>query len=410
MKTRMKVVAEHSPAVKSIQCLLCDQDSTVEFMNLGQQPLANKYPKAADFKTEDFFPLTVLFCTQCKNVQLGTVVSRVRMFEDYYYLSSVNPGLVRHFTELAKQLKEAHFVVDIGSNDGILLKPLQELGVKALGVDPAINVSRIANDLRLTTLTAFFDAATAAKITKEWGKPDVVVASSIFTHLDDPHQFIDAVRDLMTDDGSFIIEVEYIGNILKDVQFERFYLDRIFYYSLTSLRDLFARHAMYIADVEEIEPHGGSLRVTTRNAVAGAQPSKNVMRLLAEEEKTLTEPALEKFRQTVDKYITAFRDKLTEYKHSGVQVAGYGAPARVTTICNYGRIGPELLEFLIDDSPLKQNKFSPGTHIPIFPKEYLEDHKPDILVVFAYEYFDDIKKKIEGAYRYLIPIPPREVT
>lgn len=410
MKTRTKVVKERSQAMKGMNCLLCKRDAMVEFLNLGQQPLANKYPKAADFKKEDFFPLAVLFCTACKNVQLGTQVSRERMFEDYYYLSSVNPGLVRHFDAMAHQLKAANFVVDIGSNDGILLKPLKKLGVKALGVDPSINVSKIANDLGLPTLTAFFDAATAEKITKEWGKPDVVVASSIFTHLEDPHQFIDAVRDLMTDDGSFIIEVEYIGNILKDIQFERFYLDRIFYYSLTSLRDLFARHDMYLADVEEIEPHGGSLRVTTRFAKAGAEPSKNVIRLLAEEEKTLSEPALQQFKETVDTCIAAFRDKLTEYKQAGVKVAGYGAPARVTTICNYGKIGPELIEFVIDDSPLKQNKYSPGTHIPIFPKEHLEQHKPDVLVVFAYEYFKDIKKKTSsGGYTYLLPIPPREV-
>lgn len=410
MKTQTKAVRERAHAMKSTNCLLCKHDALVEFLNLGEQPLANKYPKAADFRKEDFFPLQVLFCTECKNVQLGTVVSRERMFEDYYYLSSVNPGLVRHFNVLARQLKRANFVVDIGSNDGILLKPLKERGVKALGVDPSINVSKIANDLGLPTLTAFFDAAIAEKITREWGRPDVVVASSIFTHLENPHQFIDAVRDLMTDDGSFIIEVEYIGNILKDIQFERFYLDRIFYYSLTSLRDLFVRHGMYIADVEEIEPHGGSLRVTTRNIMTGAKPSKNVTRLLAEEEHALTLQVLKKFKQTVDELVAAFRDKLKEYKQAGIHVAGYGAPARVTTICNYGDIGPELIEFLIDDSPLKQNKYSPGTHIPIFPKEHLAQHKPNVLVVFAYEYFKDIRKKTSGGgYTYLLPIPPREV-
>lgn len=408
MQTKTKALVEQQ-RVKGTRCLLCRQDATVEFLNLGEQPLANKYPLAADIEKEDFFPLTVLFCIACKNVQLGTQVSRARMFEDYYYLSSINPGLVRHFREFAKKLARAKFVLDIGSNDGILLKPLKELGVKAIGVDPSINVSKIANDLGLTTLTAFFDAATAGKITKEWGNPDVVVASSIVTHLSDPHQFIEAVRDVMADDGKFIIEVEYIGNILKGVQFERFYLDRIFYYSLMSLRDLFAAHDMYIADVEEIEPHGGSLRVVTRNIMASAQPSRNVTSLLAEEERMLTVPALEKFKQTVDENIAAFRQKLIEYKQAGLKIAGYGAPARVATICNYGGIGPALIEFLIDDNPLKQNKLSPGTHIPIFSKNHFEKNKPDVLVVFAYEYFDDIKKKTGGAYRYLIPIPPREV-
>lgn len=407
--TQLKAVGDDERGARDMKCFLCKQDKAVEFLNLGEQPLANKYPTKAGFKTEDFFPLAVFFCTGCKNVQLGTIVSRERMFVDYYYLSSVNPGLVRHFATLAKRLATAKFVVDIGSNDGILLKPLKELGVKAIGVEPSINVSKIANDRGLTTITSFFNKEVAEEINNEWGKPDVVVASSIFTHLDNPHQFITNVKRVMSPDGSFIIEVEYIGNILKNIQFERFYLDRIFYYSLTSLRDLLATHGMYIADVEIIEPHGGSLQVVIRNAAHNSMPSKRVADLLAEEEKTLHLQVLGKFKQTVDEYITTFRDKLTEYKQSNLKVAGYGAPARVATICNYGNIGSSLIEFIIDDSPLKQNKYSPGTHIPIFPKEHLEKHKPDILVVFAYEYFDDIKEKTPGAYRYLLPIPPREV-
>lgn len=394
-----------------MKCLLCHQNKLVEFLNLGKQPLANKYPATeAAFKTEDFFPLAVFFCTNCKNVQLGTIVSRERMFEDYYYLSSVNLGLVRHFEQLAKNLSKAKFVVDIGSNDGILLKPLKARGVKAVGVDPSINVGKIANDAGLTTLVSFFNDETAETIKKQYGKPDVVVASSIFTHLEDPHQFIEAVKNLMTADGDFVIEVEYIGNILKDVQFERFYLDRIFYYSLTSLKHLFEAHGMYIADVEKIEPHGGSIRVTARNKGKSNVAPEKVAGLLKDEEVALNPKKLKEFKKKVETYIKAFRDKLVEYKKLKLKVAGYGAPARVATITNFGKIGPELIGYIIDDSPLKQNRWSPGMHIPIFPKEYLEKHRPNVLVVFAYEYFDDIKKKTkDGNYRYLIAIPPREV-
>ena len=379
-------------------------------MNLGQQPLANKYPaNEAEFKTEDFFQLAVFFCPQCKNTQLGTIVPREKMFRDYYYLSSVNLGLVRHFEQLAKRIAKAHFVVDIGSNDGILLKPLKELGVKALGVDPSINVSKIANDAGLPTIVSFFDLATAEAIKAQYGRPDTVVASSIFTHVEDPHQFVEDVKTLMTDDGVFIIEVEYIGNILQNVQFERFYLDRIFYYSLTSLKHVSEAHGMHITDVEKIELHGGSIRVTVCKQGRGSAPSERVHAFLEEEEKQLTLSKLEDFKRRVDSSIAAFRDKLQEYKKLRVKVAGYGAPARVTTICNYGKIGASLIEFIVDDSSLKQNRFSPGTHIPIVPQSYLKGHKPDVLVVFAYEYFNDIKKKINGDYRYLIPIPPREV-
>lgn len=392
-----------------MKCQLCGDDHAVEFLNLGRQPLANKYPTAAQFETEEFFPLAMFFCPRCKNVQLGTVISRERMFEDYFYLSSVNAGLVRHFEKLAAKLADAKFVVDVGSNDGILLKPLKARGVKALGVEPSINVSKIANDAGLTTLCAFFDAASAGAIEKHYGKADVIVASSVFTHLENPHNFIEAVKGLLADRGRFIIEVEYIGNILRTTQFERFYLDRIFYYSLTSLKHLFEAHGMVVADVEQIEPHGGSLQVTIRRKGDGA-PSPNVTALLNEENETLTVAKLAEFKASVDTQIAALRALLEQTKASNQKIAGYGAPARVSTICNYGGIGPSLIEFTVDDSPLKQNRFTPGTHIPIVPKEHLDSHRPDLLVVFAYEYIDDIRNKTGGAYRYLRPIPPQDLT
>lgn len=393
-----------------MKCLLCYNSETVEFLDLGKQPLANKYPKnQEEFKTEDFFPLNVLFCPECKNVQLGTIISRERMFEDYYYLSSVNPGLVRHFEKMAHELFNSKFVVDIGSNDGILLKPLKELGVRALGVDPSINVGKIANDAGFETLVSFFDIPTAKKIKKEYGVPDVVVASSIFTHLGDPHEFVQALDVLMDNDSKFIVEVEYIGNIIKDIQFERFYLDRVFYYSLTSLKYLFEKYHMSVIDVEEIEPHGGSIRVTIHKKSLGISVSERVERMLESEKNNLTIDALNNFSKKAKDYVNLFKDKLLEYKKKNMKVAGYGAAARVATICNYGDIGPNQIDFLIDDSALKQNRFSPGTHIPIFPKKHLDISKPDILVVFAYEYIKDIIEKTKNAYTYLIPIPPREI-
>lgn len=392
-------------------CTLCSSDKATDFLDLGKQPLANKYPTKDMLKTEDFFPLVVFFCPECKNVELGEKVSRSRMFEDYYYLSSVNLGLVRYFEGLARKLADAgaRFVVDVGSNDGILLKPLKELGIKAVGIEPSINVSKIANDQGLTTVTSFFNADAVERVKSEWGKPDVIVASSIFTHLEDPHEFINNVKDLLSDDGSFIIEVEYIGNIIKDVQFERFYLDRIFYYSLSSLKNLFESHGMSIVDVEEIEPHGGSLKVTFQKKAFARPPAPAVTRMLEAEKEHLTAESLQAFKHTVSTAITAFREKLEEYKRQGLKVAGYGAPARVATITNFGNIDPSLITYIVDDSPLKQNKFSPGMHIPIVPGSYLESERPDVLVVFAFEYFDDIRKKVGEGYRFLLPIPPREI-
>ena len=389
-----------------MECRLCKAE-TIVFLDLGKQPLANKYPKKEEFENEEFFPLEVLFCPECKNVQLGKIISRARMFEDYYYLSSVNSRLVKHFEELAEELKNSKFVVDIGSNDGILLKPLKELGVKFIGVDPSVNVGKIANDAGLTTIVSFFDSDSVKKIKNDYGIPDIVVASSIFTHLENPHDFIKDLRDLMSENSTFILEVEYIGNILKNTQFERFYLDRPYYYSITSIKKLFEQYGMHVHDVMNIEPHGGSIRVIIGKTKV--EPSERVSELLKKEEQELTSLKLKEFKNTVEDNIKAFREKLIEYKENNLKVAGYGSPARVSTICNYGKIGRELIKFTVDDSPLKQNKFTPGTHIPIVSREHLEEYNPDIIVMFAYEYFEDIKKKLNKKYRFLLPIPPKEI-
>ena len=377
-----------------------------EALDLGHQPLANKYPKPEQFSEEKFFPMKVLFCDACKNVQLSELVSRELMFEDYYYLSSVNQGLVRYFEGLAETLKDTRFVVDIGSNDGVLLRPLKKLGVKALGIEPSINVSKLANDEGLPTLTSFFDRASVEKVLAEHGKADAIVCSSVFTHLEDPHEVIEDVKALLAEDGRFIVEVEYLADFVRKVQFERFYFDRPFYYSLSSLVKLFASHGMHVADVEHIEPHGGSIKVTVKHG-AGAG-SAAVAAMLEDEASVLTMEALGEFRDTSARYVADFKKKLEAYKKGGVAVAGYSSPARVSTITNFGDIGTDLIPYIVDDSPLKQGRTSPGKHIPIVPKEHLAEHPANLLVVFAYEYLDDIKKKTGNKYRYLIPIPPRE--
>lgn len=393
-----------------MQCRLCSYENPLEFLDLGKQPLANKYPSENEFATEDFFPVKVFFCSSCKSVQLGTTISRERMFEDYFYLSSVNTGLVKHYEEFARTLSHAKFVVDIGSNDGISLKPLKEMGIKAIGVEPSINVSKVANDAGLTTITAFFDADAVQRIITEYGKPDVITGFSMFSHLGDPHTFIDDVKNLLTDDGKFILEIEYVDTILKNMSFERFYLDRISYYSVTSLEKLFQSHGMYLSDVEETASHGGSLRATAQKVGKGSTPTESVARHLAYEEEKLTTQTLEEFGREARAHIAALRAKLQEYKAAGIHVAGFGAPARVSTLCNFGQIGPDLIEYIVDETPLKQNRFSPGTHIPIVPMSHLQSHTPDVFVVFVHEYFEVVKKKLSGSHRYLFPIPVREVT
>ena len=222
-----------------MKCRICNQEC-IYLARLGQQPLANKYPKDKKaIENQGFWDLDALICSNCHAGQLSTILSRDEMFQDYYYLSSVNPELVDHFDDLALKLKSSGFVLDIGSNDGVLLRPLSKLGVKCLGIDPSINVGSLANDEGLETLIGFFDIDSVREIKEHHGKPDVIVASSIFTHLEDPKQFVEDLNELLSDDGVIIIEIEYLLNMIQKYQFERFYFDRTFYYSISSLRYLF---------------------------------------------------------------------------------------------------------------------------------------------------------------------------
>lgn len=393
-----------------MKCGLCLKKNAQQFLDLGKQPMANKYPKKSEFKKEKFYPVKVFFCPDCKNVQLGTQVSRDTMFTDYYYLSSVNENLVKHYTEFARtKLSKAKFVLDIGSNDGILLKPLKEMGMKALGIDPSVNVGKLANAAGYETLVSFFNAKSGKKIAKEYGRPDVITGLSMFSHLQDPHTFLKDVHNLLKDDGKLIIEVEYNRLMLEKMAFERFYLDRIFYFSATSFQALFKKHGMYLSDVEVTDIHGGSLRVTAQKKGKGKPPTARVAKLIAEEKKALTlEKAIE-FGLVAHYHVTDMRDILSIYKSKGYTIGGYGAPARMGTITNFGKMGTELFEYIVDDSPLKQGRHSPGKHIPIKSFEHYEKNPTDFLVIFAYESFRDIKKKMKGQSRYLFPIPLREV-
>lgn len=407
-----------------MRCHLCSAVN-FEFLDLGQQPMANKYPKIPQFDKEEFFRVKVYFCPFCKNIQLDTTVSRETMFVDYYYLSSVNKALVEHYEAFAKKLVadrmkeftklkvfgqkplDSFFVVDIGSNDGISLKPLKEMKVRYLGVEPSINVSKVATDAGYKTLNDFFTTESATNILKEHGKASVITGLSMFSHLQDPHQFIEDVKVLLAHDGKFIVEVEYNVEMLKNMAFERFYLDRIFYFSATSFSNLFALHGMHLADAEVTAIHGGSLRVTAK--LGKGKMTERTKKLISQEKRLLTPDKIQSFGYEAKKQVKALKEKLIEYKLRGMHVAGYGSPARLSTITNFGDIGPDLIDFVVDDSPLKQDRYSPGKHIPIVSAEYLERHHPDVLVVFAFDYFEDIKKKLKRNYRFLFPIPPREV-
>ena len=243
-------------------CRICAHKAN-EVLNLGMQPFANKYPKnKTEFELEVKLEMKIEFCQNCKSAQIASLVDRNLMFEDYYYLSSVNTELKKHFRNFAtSKLINAKFVLDIGSNDGILLRPLNQLGIKCVGVDPSKNVARIANNEGLKTIVSFFDDKCADLILKNYGYPDNIVASSVFTHIENPNKFIKDLKSISTDKTSIYVEIEYLSSLITKLQFERFYFDRPHYYSVHSMKQLFLKNGFILTDVEKIKTHGGSIRL-----------------------------------------------------------------------------------------------------------------------------------------------------
>lgn len=371
-------------------CKLCNNEC-LALAKLGKQPLANKYPKDNEaIKKEIFWELNAMICSNCYAGQISEIVDRKHLFEDYYYLSSVNKELANHFNSLAQKIKKNKFVLDIGSNDGVLLRPLKKLGVKCLGIDPSINVAEIANKEGLKTLVGFFDESKVMEITKEYGKPDVIVAASVFTHIEDPCSFVKNLNNLIDDNGTIIIEIEYLMNIIKKYQFERFYFDRPFYYSINSLEYIFSREGLQIHDIENIEPHGGSIRVFISKKNSNHKINSVVSYMLNNEKLFLNKTKISSFQKKIDNFSGELFNKLKEFSEKKLMVCGFGAPARLATITNFAKINDNLIKYVIDDSPLKSGKLSPGMSIPIKSREFMEKNPPDIIVVFAYEYFDSI--------------------
>ena len=375
-----------------MKCRICHSEKISEVIDLGKQPLANKYPKNKfEVKTEKKFSLKILFCKNCRSGQIKKIINRNILFEDYYYLSSVNKKLKEHFAKLALKIKKYNFVVDVGSNDGVLLEPLKKLKVKSIGIDPSINVGKIANDRGLETFIGFFNNKIIKKVLKKYQKPDLIVASSVVTHLENPIQFSKDIKSFLKKDGTLIIEIEYLQNFLKNLEFERFYFDRPFYYSANSINQLFKNVDMTLYDIEKINVHGGSLRCYIKNSLS-PKITNRCKKIINYEKQNLNINAFKFFNKQIYLNAKILKDKLISLNKRELTIIGYGSPARVSTITNVAKIDSNLIRYIIDDSPLKQNRFSPGMHIKILPRKKNINKNIDIVLVFAYEYFKDIKK------------------
>jgi len=395
-----------------LNCRSCNKEEFLGFISLNKQPPANAFLKEDDFQKEISYSLDVTCCKNCLLVQLTdeSYIPRDKLFLDYAYASSISGGLRKHFTDLAVKIKSEFnpkLVVDIGSNDGVLLKPLLELGCESVGVEPAGNLAKQANDKGLETICSYFDKYTVDKIISEKRKADIVVASNVFAHLDEYHEIIENVKSLLSEDGTYIIEVQYFADMINDMTFDNIYHEHVMYYTIHSLINLFNKHEMNVYRVEKIPTHGGSIRVYISEEI---EIQQSVIGLINEERKNGIDKlqTMKKFNDKLQNNINEIRELFERLNKENKRIFGYGAPAKSSTMINSIGLTNENIELIIEDSPLKQGLFTPGSHIPIIGPEILEKETPDYLMIFAWNYADEIIKKVEEKYskmKYIIPMP-----
>ena len=376
-------------------CRSCGNTDLKRVVSLGYQPLANNLLRKEKEKCE-LYPLEVNYCNKCHNCQLSVSVDPKKMFANYLYTSSTTKKLRQHFMDAAKKYSKEFklntkksYIIDIGSNDGVALKPFLNLGFKnVLGIEPAKNLAKIANKNKIKTFNGFLEKKNIKKIKKN---ADLILASNVFAHSDKLKEMAECMLSLLGKKGTIIIEIQYLMKTLKDLTFDNIYHEHYNYWSLTSLINFFNQFEAKIFKSEVVDTHGGSLRVYIKKDKK-IKIDSSVKKMLKEEENFGIKKykTYEDFGKKVYKIRENVLKKIKDLKKNNKTIIGYGAPAKATTALNFFGISKEI-NFVIEDNKLKHKLFIPGVKIPIKNKSHVKN-KDNILLVLAWNFFDDIKK------------------
>ncbi|MGP4029184.1 methyltransferase domain-containing protein [Actinomadura sp. 3N407] len=387
-------------ATAPVSCRICDGD-VEEFLDLGRQPLSDRFPAPDDEGEEFFYRLGVGRCRTCTMVQLTEEVPRHLMFhEDYPYHSSGSSVMREHFAKAAQRFLATEltgpdpFVVEVGCNDGIMLGTIQAAGVRHLGFEPSTGVAEVARSKGMRIRTDFFEAATAMEVRAAEGPADVIYAANTMCHIPYLESVLKGADALLTPDGVFVFEDPYLGDIVAKNSFDQIYDEHFYLFSAGSVRAMAERFGFELVDVERLPVHGGEVRYTL--ARGGARtPTAAVGRLLADErDRKVTDLAsLRAFTADVHKIRDDLVALLERLRAEGRRVVGYGATAKSATVTNFCGIGPDLVSFVCDTTPSKQNRLTPGRHIPVRPAAAFSDPYPDYALLFAWNHAEEIIAK-----------------
>lgn len=383
------------------KCRVCSA-KTVPVISYGKMPLANAFLTPDQYAREYFFELAVSHCPDCKMFQLIDQPDPELMFhEEYAFFSGTSKKMAFHFEQKANDHirnfipdKNNAFVVELGSNDGIMLKHFAKQGISHLGIEPSGNVAKVAIENGVNSMVAFFGAETAQKVCGEYGQADIISAANVMCHIPDLDSVGRGVAILLKPQGVFEFEDPYLGDMIAKTSYDQIYDEHVYIFSVTSVSNAFARHGLEVFHVEPQTTHGGSMRYFLCRK--GAHPIRNSVRNQLKFEQELGLGKIETYQQFAWNCAKNKNDlvkMLKELKAQGKRVVGYAATSKSTTILNYCGIGPDLIECIYDTTPIKQGKFSPGMHIPVKPFDEFRQGYPDYSVLFAWNHAQEILEK-----------------
>lgn len=407
---------------KERSCRLCGSSDLDSVLKLASTPPANAFiPKSRIDLEQKKYPLELFFCKDCYHVQLLEIVDPVELFENYVYVSGTSPVFVDHFYKYAQHVVDTYkpskdlLVLDIGSNDGTLLKFFKTQGYTTIGVDPAKEISKKAQQEGIETINDFFTLELSEKIKNKYSLASLITANNVFAHCDDLKGMTKAIYNLLSPEGLFIFEVSYLLDVYQKTLFDTIYHEHLSYHSVIPLVKFFQENNMELIDVLRVNTHGGSIRCVVKKQT-NQRPINQSVRKAVNQEKSNSLDKKNIFFNFADK-IQQRKKELNNFvnkiKSDNKTIAGFGAPAKATTLMYEFGLNQNVLDFIVDDSPFKQGLYSPGLHIPILSSSAIYTLKPDYLLILAWNFSDSIiknnKKFIDLGGKFVIPLPNLQV-
>ena len=404
-------------------CLNCSTPLKHTFTDLGTSPLCEEFVKPENVnKPQHIFPLHVFVCEKCLLVQVHEYVSPEEIYRDYYYFSSYSTSWLAHAKRYAEKMTSEYgigsgsFVAEIASNDGYLLQYFVEKGVPVLGIEPSENVARVSIEKGIPTEKVFFGLETARDIRKRYRPADLILGNNVLAHVPKIGDFVSGVRELLAPYGFATFEFPHLMQLVDNNQFDTIYHEHFSYFSLITVRDIFAGHGLRIFDVEELPTHGGSLRIYACRTENDRRPVGERVSSLIETEIARGYLKLETytcFEENVRHTKRQILDLLIRLKEEGKTIAGYGAPGKGNTLLNYCGIRRDFIDYTVDRNPNKHGYYLPGSLIPIYHPDRIRETRPDYVFILPWNLKDEIMEQLsyirEWGGRFIIPIPEPEI-